>query len=318
MHNKMTQPIQTNKKNKLKKKFHISDAAMAYIMVTPMLIGFLLFTIYPILYVIRYAGFDFDGFTQPKFIGLDNFVRLFFRDKPFWTSVFNTFAITVAKIGIEIPLALLLAVFLNTKSKINNFFRTSLFLPTIVSTAIIGLIFSILFSSYNGIINKLLMDAGIISQNINWFGNKWTSMSVIVISAVWSHLGINLILFLMGLQSIPKELYECAQIDGANGVQKFFKITIPMLGPVLQTILMLAIVEGLKLSDLVLVLTNGQPAGSTEVVMTYIYKYFFSTDSMSAGMAQYGYASSMAVVTALIIGIVTVFYLKISKKMKNI
>jgi len=292
------------------KRFHISDSGMAYLMITPMLIGFLVFTIYPIIYVIQYSWFDYDGFTEAKFIGLDNFVRVFTRDKPFWTSIMNTLIIAFSKTSIELPLALLLAVLLNAKRKINNAFRTFLFLPTIISTAIIGLIFSILFNSYNGIINQILLSMGL--DSINWFGHKWTSMIVIVISAVWSHLGINMILFLMGLQSIPKELY------GANSVQKFFKITIPMLGPVLQTILMLAIVEGLKLSDLVLVLTNGQPAGSTEVVMTYIYKYFFSTDSLSGSIAQYGYASSMAVVTAGIIGIITVLYLRLSRKLKNV
>ena len=298
------------------KKNSISDAKMAYLMVLPMLVGFMVFTVYPIIYVIRYSWFDYDGFTQAKFIGLDNFIRLFSRDKSFWASISNTFVVTIAKISIEIPLALLFAVLLNAKRKINSAYRTFLFLPTIISTAIIGLIFSILFNSYNGIINKILIDFGM--DSVNWFGNKWTSMAVIVIAAIWSHLGINMVLFLMGLQSIPKELYECAQIDGANSIHKFFRITIPMLGPVLQTILMLAIVEGLKLSDLVLVLTNGQPAGSTEVVMTYIYKYFFSTDSLSGSIAQYGYASAMAVVTAVIIGVITVFYLRLSKKLKNI
>lgn len=298
------------------KKPRITDAGMAYIMVVPMLIGFFLFTIYPIVYVAKYSWFDFDGFTQAKFVGFDNFVRLFTRDKPFWMSMLNTFVITISKFSIELPLALLFAVLLNAKRKVNSVFRTFLFLPTIISTAIIGLIFSILFNSYNGIVNQILISFGM--ESINWFGHKWTSMIVIVISAVWSHLGINMVLFLMGLQSIPKELYECAQIDGANAVQKFFKITIPMLGPILQTILMLAIVEGLKLSDLVLVLTNGQPAGSTEVVMTYIYKYFFSTDSLSGNIAQYGYASAMAVVTAVIIGIITIIYLRLSKKLKNI
>lgn len=300
------------------KKSLITDELMAYIMLAPMLIGFFLFTIYPIIYVIRYACFDYDGFTKPLFTGMENFIRLFLRDTSYWISVLNTFIITFCKIGIEIPIALILAVLLNSKARINNFFRTSLFLPTIISTAIIGLIFSILFNSYNGIINKLLIEFGLVSKSVNWFGDKWLAIIVIIIAAVWSHVGINMILFLMGLQSVPKELYECAQIDGANMFQKFFKITVPMLGPVMQTILMLAIVEGMKLSDLVLVLTNGQPGGSTDVVMTYIYKYFFSTDAISTGMTQYGYASAMSVVTALLIGIITIIYLRLSKKMNNI
>ncbi|WP_243277778.1 carbohydrate ABC transporter permease [Clostridium yunnanense] len=295
-----------------------SDTLAAYIMLAPMLIGFFLFTIYPIIYVIRYACFDYDGFTKATYTGLENFVRLFTRDKAYWISVLNTFVVSLGKMAIEIPLALILAVLLNSKTRINNFFRTALFLPTMISTAIIGIIFSNIFSSYNGIVNQVLINLGFINQGVNWFGSKWLAIFIVVISAVWSHIGMNMILFLMGLQSVPKDIYECADIDGANSVQKFFKITVPMLGPVMQTVLMLAIVEGMKLSDLVLVLTNGQPGGSTEVVMTYIYKFFFSTDAMSAGLPQYGYASAMAVVTALIIGLITIIYLKFSKKMNNI
>jgi raffinose/stachyose/melibiose transport system permease protein len=164
------------------------------------------------------------------------------------------------------------------------------------------------------IINEL----GLSATRINWFGNRWLALSVIIIASVWTHFGINMVFFLMGLQSVPKELYECADIDGANRFKQFYMITLPMLKPIMQIILMLAVVEGMKLSELPLVLTNGQPGGQTEVVMTYIYKYFFPTDSMSGGIIQYGYASSLAVVAALIIGIITLLYLKMSKRMSDI
>lgn len=294
-----------------------NDNIPVYLLMSPMLIGFLLFTIYPIIYVLRWAWFDYDGFSQATFIGLNNFIRLFTRDSSYWISIFNTFFVTVCKMLIEIPAALILAVLLNSKTRINNFFRTMFFMPTIVSTAIVGLIFSILFSSYNGIVNVILTNTGLTAEKINWFGDKWLALLVVVLAAVWSHFGINMIFILMGLQSVPKELYECAEIDGANAVQKFFKVTIPMLAPILQIVLMLAIVEGMKMTEMVLVLTNGQPGGQTEVVMTYIYKYFFSSDAM-VGIAQYGYASSLAVVTAVIIGFITVIYLKLSSKMNKI
>ncbi len=302
----------------IKRALKKDDNIPAYIMIAPMLLGFLIFTIYPIIYVVRWAFFDYDGFTNAKFIALDNFIRVFTRDENFWNSVVNTGIVTAGKMAIEIPLALVIAVLINSKSKVNNFFRTIFFMPTIVSMAIVGLIFSILFGSYSGIVNTLLINIGVTADKINWFGDKWLAMAVVILAAVWSHYGINMVFFLMGLQSIPKELYECADIDGANRIQQFFKVTVPMLKPIMQTILMLALVEGMKMSELVLVLTNGQPGGQTEVVMTYIYKYFFPTDSMSGGLIQYGYASSLAVVTAVIIGIVTIIYLRLSKKMSEI
>lgn len=295
-----------------------NDNIPAYIMIAPMLLGFLMFTIYPIFYVLRWSLFDYDGFTNAKFIGLENFIRLFTRDKSFWDSVTNTFIITIGKMIIEIPLALILAALINSKSKVNSMYRTIYFMPTIISTAIVGLIFSILFGSYNGIINVIINELGLSATRINWFGNRWLALSVIIIASVWTHFGINMVFFLMGLQSVPKELYECADIDGANRFKQFYMITLPMLKPIMQIILMLAVVEGMKLSELPLVLTNGQPGGQTEVVMTYIYKYFFPTDSMSGGIIQYGYASSLAVVAALIIGIITLLYLKMSKRMSDI
>jgi len=294
------------------------DNIPAYTLMAPMLIGFLLFTIYPIIYVLRWSVFDYDGFTKAVYIGTENFVRVFTKDVSFWNSVLNTFTITLGKMIIEVPLALVLAVMINSKSKTNNFFRTFFFMPTIVSTAIVGLIFSILFGSYNGIINVFLQNLGLTADKINWFGDKYLALLVTVLAAVWSHYGITMIFFLMGLQSISKELYECADIDGANRIQQFFKVTVPMLKPIMQTILMLAIVEGMKMSDLVLVLTNGQPGGQTEVAMTYIYKYFFPTDSMSGGLIQYGYASSLSVVMAVIIGIITIIYLRLSRSMSEI
>lgn len=300
------------------KSVNKNDNIPAYILIAPMLLGFLLFTIYPIFYVLRWSFFDYDGFRNAKFIGLDNFIRLFTRDKSFWASVSNTFIITIGKMLIEIPLALILAVLINSKAKINSLYRTIYFMPTIISTAIVGLIFSILFASYNGIINTMINELGLFSGRINWFGNRWLALLVVVLASVWTHFGINMVFFLMGLQSVPSELYECAEIDGANKLKQFFMITIPMLKPIMQIILMLAVVEGMKLSELPLVLTNGQPGGQTEVVMTYIYKYFFPTDSMSGGIIQYGYASSLAVVAALIISIITLLYLKLSKRMSEI
>jgi len=294
------------------------DNIPAYVLMAPMLLGFLVFTIYPIIYVLRWSGFDYDGFSQAVFIGLENFIRVFTRDSSFWNSVLNTFIITIGKMAFEIPLALVLAVLINSKSKVNNFFRTFFFMPTIISMAIVGIIFSILFGSYNGIVNVLLVNLGITADKINWFGDKWLSLIVIILAAVWSHYGITMIFFLMGLQSVPKELYECADIDGASPIQQFFMVTIPMLKPIMQTILMLAIVEGMKMSDLVLVLTNGQPGGQTEVAMTYIYKYFFPTDAMAGGLIQYGYASSLSVVMAAIIGIITIIYLRLSKNMSEV
>ncbi|GHT78919.1 ABC transporter permease [Spirochaetia bacterium] len=286
-------------------------------MLLPMFIGFVLFVIYPILWVLRWAWFDYGGFGKPIFVGFDNFVRAFARDRNFWHSLLNTVYLAVAKLVIEIPLALVLAFFVNNKVKGSSFFRIIFFLPTVFSVAVIGLIFTILFSAYNGIVNAVLTHFHIITQNINWFGQRWLSLTVILMVSIWSTFGLNMMYFLMGLQSIPNELYECSMIDGASSVKQFFHITIPMLAPVMQIILMLSLLGTMKISDIILVMTNGQPGGTTEVVMTYIFKYFFQYGDTNA-RNQFGYGSALAIITAIILGIMTVIYLNSSKKMKSI
>ena len=192
------------------------------------------------------------------------------------------------------------------------------FLPSVFSIAVVGLIFSILFGAYNGIVNAILKNMGLITQNISWFSDKGHAMFVIILVSLWTTFGLNMIYFLMGLQNISKSLYECAAIDGANEMQQFFYITLPLVAPILQLVLMLSVLGTMKMTDLILVLTNGAPGGSTEVVMTYIFKYFFSYGESAAMEVQFGYASSMAVVTAVILGIVTLIYLKVSKKMQEV
>lgn len=300
------------------KKLHSANKIQEILMITPMTIGFLLFSVYPIIWVLRWSFFKYNGYSEPVFVGLGNFIRVFSRDPAYWNSLKNTFLIAGMKMIFEIPLALVLAVLLNNKIKGSSFFRVVFFLPSVFSIAVVGLIFSILFGAYNGIVNAILKNIGLITQNISWFSDKGHAMFVIILVSLWTTFGLNMIYFLMGLQNISKSLYECASIDGANEVQQFFCITMPLVAPILQLVLMLSVLGTMKMTDLILVLTNGAPGGSTEVVMTYIFKYFFSYGESAAMEVQFGYASSMAVVTAVILGIVTLIYLKVSKKMQEV
>ena len=307
--------IKTKKKIK---KLHSANKIQEILMITPMTIGFLLFSVYPIIWVLRWSFFKYNGYSEPVFVGLGNFIRVFSRDPAYWNSLKNTFLIAGMKMIFEIPLALVLAVLLNNKIKGSSFFRVVFFLPSVFSIAVVGLIFSILFGAYNGIVNAILKNIGLITQNISWFSDKGHAMFVIILVSLWTTFGLNMIYFLMGLQNISKSLYECASIDGANEVQQLFYITMTLVAPILQLVLMLSVLGTMKMTDLILVLTNGAPGGSTEVVMTYIFKYFFSYGESAAMEVQFGYASSMAVVTAVILGIVTLIYLKVSKKMQEV
>lgn len=287
------------------------NSIQAVLMILPMLIGFFLFTYVPIIYILRYSFYQSNGF-QETWIGMDNFVRIFTRDIAYWKSLGNVFVLSFGKLAVEIPLALMLAVFLNKALKGTGFFRVMLFLPAIISTAITGLIFSLMFASFNGIINEMMISAGWIVRPISWFSRKWSAMLVLGIASVWNNYGINMIFFLMALQSVPKELYESADMDGISSTRKFFQITLPMIGPTFQVVLLMAIVGSLKMADLILASTNGQPAGQTEVVMTYVFKYFFGYDGRTVSV---GFASAMALITGIILAMVSLIYLRSSHKL---
>jgi raffinose/stachyose/melibiose transport system permease protein len=299
---------------------HKSIAGGRYLevlMLLPMFIGFMAFTIYPILWVLRWAWFDYGGYGEAIFIGFENFIRAFTRDTGFWRALGNTLYLAGVKLVIEMPLAIVLAFFVNNKVRGSSAFRIIYFLPTIFSIAVVGLIFVILFSAYNGIVNAVLIKLHIISANVNWFGSRWLAMTVILLVSLWSTFGLNMVYFLMGLQNIPKELYECSMLDGASGPRQFFHITIPLLAPVMQIVFMLSVIGTMRLADLILVMTNGQPGGTTEVAMTYIFKFFFSYGDIGR-RNQYGYGSALTIILSGILALMTVLYLNSSKKLKEI
>jgi raffinose/stachyose/melibiose transport system permease protein len=288
-----------------------------YMMMLPCLILLALFTIYPLGWVFKYMFYDYDGFMDAQFVGFDNFVRLFSRDAEFWRSVWNTVVFAFGKLIITIPLSLIMAFILNQKIVGKNTLRAIFFMPTIVSTAVISLVFYLMFNAYNGIVNNTLIKFGMIREAINWFGTTHAMVTVIIV-AIWGAVGNYMVLFLAGLQGIPYDLYESASIDGASKRQQFYHITIPMLGPVMQIIIMLAIVNTLKGYESILVLTAGGPIGKTQVMYLYIYKLFFPVSEGEAAVQQYGYGAAVGFVAAIIVGLITGLYLFLSRRSNKV
>jgi raffinose/stachyose/melibiose transport system permease protein len=291
-----------------------TSEVQAYLMLLPSFLGTALFVIYPLLWVIRWCLYKYDGTFTALFLGPGNFLEAF-RDMDFWRSVLNTFILAFGKLSIELPLALVLAVILNSKLRARNAYRVIFFLPAVISDAIIGVVFAFIFASYNGVANNLLRSVGLLQRPISWFSDRWLALGILGLASIWQNFGINMIFFLTGLQSIPQELYECAELDGASKRSQFFHITIPMLGPVLQIVIMLASLGSLKITELVLVLTGGRPAGTTEVMMTFVYKRFFT---LWGAARNYGYASALALIAAAILGVMTFFYLRYTNKQASI
>lgn len=192
----------------------------SYLMLLPNIIMFAVFTVYPILWALRYMLFDYRGYGEAKFVGMDNFVRVFTRDPVFWDSVVNTFIYVGGKLILTLPIAFMLAFLLSKSTRINAVSQSIVFTPTIMSSAVMALIFYLLFNTYNGEINRFLMWLGVIDENINWLGVQHAMLTVIIL-AVWGGVGNYMVYFIAGLTGISTDVYESAKLDGANGAPDF-------------------------------------------------------------------------------------------------
>ena len=282
-------------------------------MLLPSLFFLFVITIYPFAWLFKYVCYEYNGLTA-RYTGMHNFQRML-SDQTFWLSVGHTFEYAALKIIFIIPFALIMAVMLNQNLKGSSLFRGIYFMPTIISSAVYSLVFGFIFAAYNGVLNAILRSLHIISQNINWLGDKKYAMAAVLIVAIWGGFGNYMIYFISGLTSVPEDVYESAKIDGANGIQTFFHITIPMLSPIMKVILMLAITGAFKDYDSILVLTQGGPDNRTQVMFLYIYQLIFGK---AVAQPQIGYATVLSITGALIIGIVTAIYLFFARKLDEV
>jgi multiple sugar transport system permease protein len=270
--------------------------------IAPQLALFLLFTAYPIVMSYVYAFFDWDGYGPLKdYVGFNNFVETL-TDSLFWNAFRNSLLFMTYVVAVQVPLALLLALLLNAeKLQGKVFYRTIYFLPVVTTTAVVGLIMRFIFGAYKGVVNELLIKLGLLTTPVDWLGSIDTAFLIVVLVGIWKTFGMKLVYWLAGIQSLPKELFESARIDGASAPQLLRYITIPLLLPVGSVILLMSAVNALHVFDLVKSMTDGGPAFKTDMVDVYIYRYAFSGN----GGARVGFASAAGVVYGVAVMIIS-------------
>lgn len=240
--------------------------------------------------------------SQPLF---NNYVRMF-QDKVFLRSVGNTFIYLAIQVPIMLILAILLAQLLNNKHlRMKGFFRTCVFLPCATSLVSYALIFKSLFAT-QGLINTILVNLHIISSNYNFLGNAVSAKVIIIIALIWRWTGYNMVFYLAGLQNIEYSVYEAAKIDGANGLQTFFKITVPLLKPTIIMTFIMSINGTLQLFDESVNLTNGGPANATITMSHFIYNNSFGTSSHN-----FGYSCAMSFFVFILVAILSIINMKV-------
>jgi multiple sugar transport system permease protein len=251
---------------------------------------------------------EWDSFNPIKFVGLKNFSRLL-ADETFKISFLNTIYFTVATVPLTLVCSLILAVLLNKGMRGIKSFRAMMFSPYITSTVAIGIVWNLLFHPTMGPINEFLKQIGI--HNLpGWTASTDWAMPAIIIVSVWKGMGYYMVMYLAGLQGIPGELYEAAEVDGANRWQRFKSITIPMLTPTTFLVTVMLTISSFKVFDLILVMTSGGPGRSTNVLVYQIYNEAFTN-------LKFGYSSAISMVLFVLVIIITIIQFKFEEKWVN-
>jgi multiple sugar transport system permease protein len=276
----------------------------AYGLVLPYVIFFLAFVAYPLTFSVILVFHRWNIVSPMEWIGLKNFARLL-DDPLFFISLKNTLLFLAIHIPLQIVVALFFAFLLNSRIRGRGFFRALYFLPVVVSGVVVTILWQQLYSYDYGVLNSILRALGV--RPVPWIVDPAIAMPSIAIMATWKNVGIYIVLFLAGLQTIPRDLYEAASVDGATPARQFFSITLPMLNPTVVVIAVLSTIGGFSLFIEPYVLTGGGPMQSTLSGMLYIYNQGFYFSHM-------GYAATLGIVYAVIILLVVLLQRKVIER----
>ena len=281
------------------------NTLIGWTFILPNFLGFLAFTLIPVTAAFALSFMEWTSFTAPRWVGLENFQRMFQSDT-FWVALRNTVVYALGHVPLTMALALLLAMLLNRKLKGIGFFRVAIFFPYITSLVAVAVVWNTLFSPDTGPINQFLNSIGI-AEPPGWTSSSDWAMPAVIITSVWRDMGYYMVLYLAGLQAIPSELYEAAEVDGASAWQRFWNVTIPSLRPTTFFVVVMLTVSSFKVFDLIVVMTNGGPGRSTTVLSQLIYQ---------SGIVEgkFGYSSAISLVLFVIVLTVTVLQFKIQQR----
>ncbi|OUM98579.1 MAG: sugar ABC transporter permease [Paenibacillaceae bacterium ZCTH02-B3] len=255
--------------------------------VLPTILLYGLFFLYPMLSSSFYAFTDWNGLDDYRFVGFDNFLRAL-QDERFHKAILNNLAFIGFSVFVQIPVIVLMAMLISSVKRLQRFYKTAVFVPSILSTSVIGILWGFLYEPEMGPVNRLLGVFGI--EPIYWLADpRWALLSVLIANA-WQWMGFYIVLVLAAILAIPKELHEAAVVDGANGWQRALSITVPLIMPLISVVVMLSIAGGMRVVDIVLVMTKGGPVGATEVMASYMVNEAMGIDP------NYGFGTAIALI----------------------
>lgn len=292
-----------NAKKQMKTSRERSEFLWGWLFILPTVIGLVVLNIIPIFQTLYQSFFKTGDFGKGNiFVGVENYVKVF-GDHEVWQSLINTFKYAIVEVPFSIVIALVLAVLLNRKMKGRGIYRTIIFLPMVAAPAAVAMVWRWLFNSDFGLINNVF------HTSVKWVSDPKIAVFSIAVIGVWSIIGYNMVLFISGLQEIPHDYYEAAEIDGATGVKSFFHITVPLLSPTIFFVLVTRVIGSLQVFDLMyMVMDKSNPAlEKTQSLVYLFYKYAFINKNM-------GYGATIVILLLIITMIITVFQMIGQKK----
>ena len=280
-----------------------SENLWGWIFILPTMIGLIILNIYPMIQTVIQSFYKTGDFGKGNiFVGLKNYQKVF-GDGEIWQALWNTIKYAIVEVPISVVLGLLLAVLLNKKMKGRGVFRTIFFLPMVVAPAAIAMVWKWLYNSNFGLINNIF------HIKVNWISNPNIAIFSIAVIGIWSVIGYNMVLFLAGLQSVPRDYYEAASLDGATGWQQLTRITIPLISPTIFFVVVTRVIGAMQVFDLIYMLIDlNNPAWKkTETLVSLFYKYSFE-------QSKKGYGAVVVVLLLAVIMVLTVIQLNGQKK----
>ncbi|MCL6457733.1 MAG: sugar ABC transporter permease [Gorillibacterium sp.] len=283
---------------------------VVYLMfILPSLLLYFLFFIYPMASSAYYAFTDWSGLDETHYIGLSNFVEAL-RDEDFRNAIINNIYFIIFSVFIQVPLIITFAILIGGIRKFQGFYKTTVFMPSILSTSVIGILWGFIYEPEVGLLNNVLSKIGI--DPIYWLSDtKWAMICVLVTNA-WQWMGFYIVLVLAAILAIPREINEAAAIDGASGFQQAIHITVPLIRPIISVVVMLSIAGAMRVVDIVLVMTGGGPVGSTEVMASYMV-----TNAINYGKYGFGTAISLLIFAFALI-LTAIYQLTFGRKQERI
>jgi multiple sugar transport system permease protein len=289
------------------KRLRENEHITGYVFSAPFVLGFLIFTLYPILSSLYYSFTNYNLMEAPRWLGLGNYERLFLEDDKIGKSFQVTFTYVFASVPLRLIFALFVAMILNTATKVVGLYRSAFYLPSLIGGSVaVAIMWQQIFGD-KGLVNSALSLFGIHSTT-SWIGNPSTALWTLIALSIWQF-GSSMIIFLAGLKNIPRDYYEAASVDGANAVHRFFKITLPMLSPIILFNLTLQTISAFLTFTPAYIISRGEggPLDQTLLYSLYLYRKAFSHFEM-------GYASALAWIMLIIVGVLTLLIFRSSTR----